>query len=52
MGRKKSNARILPRGRKIHVNKYINKRGCTKHKSAVTHNHSTEKQQESSHTNL
>lgn len=30
MGRKKSNARILPRGRKIHVNKYINKRGCTK----------------------
>ena len=50
MGRKKSNARILPRGRKIHVNKYINKRGCTKHKSAVTHNHSTEKQQESSHT--
>ena len=50
MGRKKSNARILPRGRKIHVNKYINKRGCTKHKSAATHNHSTEKQQESSHT--
>ena len=48
MGRKKSNARILPRGRKIHVNKYINKRGCTKHKSAATHNHSTEKQQESS----
>ena len=44
MGRKKSNARILPRGRKIHVNKYINKRGCTKHKSAATHNHSTEKQ--------
>ena len=50
MGRKKSNARILPRGRKIHVNKYINKRGCTKHKSAATHNNSTEKQQESSHT--
>ena len=50
MGRKKCNARILPRGRKIHVNKYINKRGCTKHKSAAAHNRSAEKQQESNHT--
>ena len=48
MGRKKSNARILPRGRKIHVNKYINKRGRTKRKSAAAYNRSVEKQQESS----
>ena len=27
MGRKKSNARIQPHGKRIHVNKYINKRG-------------------------
>ncbi len=27
MGRKKSNARPVERGRKIHVNKYINQRG-------------------------
>ena len=30
MGRKKSNARPIERGRKIHVNKYINQRGKTK----------------------
>lgn len=30
MGRKKSNARPVERGRKIHVNKYINQRGKTK----------------------
>ena len=32
MGRKKSNARSLPHGKKIHVNKYISKRGNTKKK--------------------
>ena len=32
MGRKKSNARSLPHGKKIHVNKYITKRGNTKKK--------------------
>lgn len=34
MGRKKSNARSLPHGKKIHVNKYISKRGTTKKKAA------------------
>lgn len=46
MGRKKSNARIQPHGKRIHVNKYINKRGCTKRKSAAAYNRSIEKQQE------
>ena len=32
MGRKKSNARSLPHGKKIHVNKYITKHGNTKKK--------------------
>lgn len=32
MGRKKINARSLPHGKKIHVNKYISKRGNTKKK--------------------
>ena len=50
MGRKKSNARILPHGKKIHVNKYINKRGCTKHKSAAAYNRSIEELQESNQT--
>ncbi len=36
MGRKKSNARTLPHGRKVHVNKYINKRGKTKKKATVS----------------
>lgn len=36
MGRKKSNARTLPHGRKVHVNKYINKRGKTKEKATVS----------------
>lgn len=36
MGRKKSNARTLPHGRKVHVNKYINKRGKTKKKAAFS----------------
>lgn len=36
MGRKKSNARTLPHGRKVHVNKYINKRGKTKKKTTVS----------------
>lgn len=36
MGRKKNNARTLPHGRKIHVNKYINKRGKTKKKTTVS----------------
>lgn len=38
MGRKKSNARPVAHGRKIHVNKYINQRGKTKpcRKSAVS----------------
>ena len=37
MGRKKKNARHSVHGRKIHVNKYINRRGKTKkcRKSAV-----------------
>ena len=48
MGRKKSNARIQPHGKRIHVNKYINKRGQTKRKSAAAYNRSVEKQQESS----
>ena len=48
MGRKKSNARIQPHGKRIHVNKYINKRGRTKRKSAAAYNRSVEKQQESS----
>lgn len=42
MGRKKSNARTLPQGRRIHVNKYINERGRTKRAAA----HRIEKQQE------
>ena len=46
MGRKKSNARIQPHGKRIHVNKYINKRGRTKRKSAAAYNHSVEKQQD------
>lgn len=48
MGRKKSNARIQPHGKRIHVNKYINKRGRTRRKSAAAYNRSVEKQQESS----
>lgn len=36
MGRKKRNARTLSHGRKIHVNKYINKRGKTKKKITVS----------------
>ena len=35
MGRKKSNARSLPHARKIHVNKYISKRGTTKKKTGA-----------------
>lgn len=43
MGRKKSNARPIERGRKIHVNKYINQRGKTKpHRRSVAGNKDTE----------